>query len=353
MTKLIVYREQITQDNRAPVGEFLEEPWKIPETPFAHVKHYASSIFEGIRVIYDPKRKKFFAICLDAHVERFFDSMKFMNLRDHEDDKIQGGITVQNSSFVYYPYDQRHVYEKILATIIRNIQTGAVRKDGCYVRPNMYRGDLIEGAELSPTYGLAPLQRSVVLEISAKPWGKYLARPPRVIVAPHGIEYYDRRKKCGGNYALAARLKSWAERNGFDETMLTDPSKERKVLELTGQNIFGFGNGKIVTPSLDQCVLPGTKRALLIEMLQISGNEVEERHIPLEEFINAEAAGCSGTASGFLQIGSVQTPDKKSNYRELAILMELIIKYEKLISGEKVDRRFETLQERIRTPIDF
>jgi hypothetical protein len=51
MTKLIVYREQITQENRSPAGEFLEEPWNIPETLFAHVKHYSSSIFEGIRVI--------------------------------------------------------------------------------------------------------------------------------------------------------------------------------------------------------------------------------------------------------------------------------------------------------------
>ena len=78
----------------------------------AHVIHYGSSVFEGIRAYALPDGPAVF--CLDEHVDRLWDSCKVYRLE--------------------VPYDRNTVRQAIVDTIRVNGHAA------CYIRPVVFRG---------------------------------------------------------------------------------------------------------------------------------------------------------------------------------------------------------------------
>jgi len=342
--------------------------------PFAHVKHYATSGFDGIRAVWDKTREGLYVILLPQHVERVLKTMDFLLMRRdaartaHDAvwktalpcldttaaDLLGGRLGISRpdiSKFVFSDVDAGYLAEKILETVRVNVDKRFINpSNGCYIRPNFYR-DSHHHNEL----GVLSMRHDIVLEIAAFEWGAYLSRPPNVIVYPEGVVSPIRSHKAGANYGFAGMAKNWAVLNGFDEVLLTDRTQQRNVLEGGGENVYRVSSeGKVRTPSLDQSILPGTKRGLLVQMLRNMGVHVDEGEVPLWYFMQGRAALFSGTAAGVIGLNAAYDPvtQKLQVYNlqnEVSVIAQR--EYNEMITGGAIDQRNEQLRDTARTRI--
>ena len=104
----------------------------------AHVAHYASSVFEGIRCYKTKRGPAIFR--LDEHLDRLMGSAKIYRME--------------------LPFTREQIREACLDVV-------AVNDLGdCYLRPLIYRG--------YENLGVNPFGSPVEVAVAAFPWGKYL-----------------------------------------------------------------------------------------------------------------------------------------------------------------------------------
>ena len=104
----------------------------------AHVVHYGSAVFEGIRCYATPDGSAVFR--LDDHTERLYNSAKIYRMD--------------------VPIEPDEFNQAVLETISAN------RLDACYIRPIVYRG--------FGQLGVNPFPCPVEMAIMVWDWGKYL-----------------------------------------------------------------------------------------------------------------------------------------------------------------------------------
>ncbi|MFW5783586.1 MAG: aminotransferase class IV, partial [Spirochaetota bacterium] len=75
-------------------------------------------------------------------------------------------------------------------------------------------------------------------------------------------------------------------------------------------------SGTLVTPSLEDTVLPGINRKSVIDLARAKSVKVEERRIPIEEVMD-DAVECfvTGTAAGVAYIESIEHHGKTRMFR--------------------------------------
>ncbi|HLC88504.1 MAG TPA: aminotransferase class IV [Candidatus Nanoarchaeia archaeon] len=321
-------------------NELQEEPKLSPDI-FTHGLHYGRGAFEGIRAVWGRNPEGLQIINLREHTSRLAQSARYLRLMNINPAEVEDsiiGLIMQNAKNDYF--DPR---------------------EGCYVRPLVYSDKVITAkGERRPGLGVYSQEHRKVLAIGLFPWGAYLERNPRVRVYEDGIASPLRKVKATANYGFGGLAKDTAKMEGYDEALITDVSPERKVLEGGGENVFEFSkvrNGvRIRTPSTEQDILPGTKRAVFIEMLRNHGLTIDECAFPLAEFLEAEAAIFTGTATGVVAIGEVYDPvtgtrrffDSDLKLKPGLRLDEVVAEYDRLIHGEEVHPGNRDLQARIR-----
>ena len=110
--------------------------------------------------------------------------------------------------------------------------------------------------------------------------------------------------KISGGYVNNVLAKSDAVAAGFDEAILLNQAGY--VCEGTGENLFMIMGGKLVTPPLEDNILPGITRSTVID---IAWNEmrlnVEERHILRSELYIADELFLTGTAAHLTPVGKL------------------------------------------------
>jgi branched-chain amino acid aminotransferase len=106
--------------------------------------------------------------------------------------------------------------------------------------------------------------------------------------------------KCDANYVASALAKKEAEKAGFAEAIFLDAKERRYLEEGSSSNIFAvLRNGTLVTPSLEDTILPGITRASVIELARESGMKVEERRVSVQEVMSkGTELFATGTAAG-------------------------------------------------------
>ncbi|MBM3200383.1 hypothetical protein FJZ53_05575 [Candidatus Woesearchaeota archaeon] len=359
------------KDTRGNEGLFtLEEMAKknLLQTPYSHNLHYANSVFEGIRAVWDDKENKLYLITLDQHVNRFLNSIKgkfhgnfdpnsLYNGQDDTTDDVAFGVTrPDEKSFTFLNITYDEIKDAIVKTVQANIKAGNIdAKQGCYVRPIVYRDQVWNAkGEFDPSLGVFSLKHSVVLEIETFMWGAYLSGSPKVIVYPEGIDTTLRHIKAGGNYAFGGIVKDYAMARGYSEGIITDNTPERNVLEGGGENLFVYVGDSVLTPDKSQSILPGTKRNLVIQLTKNLGYNLVETKIPLDTFLSAKSAGFSGTAAGYEGIDRVK--DAKTGRKQIfdlnhEPLVKVVNEYKKLITGKEVEEANKELQKKIRTEV--
>ncbi|MGI5173227.1 branched-chain-amino-acid transaminase [Treponema sp. OMZ 840] len=125
----------------------------------------------------------------------------------------------------------------------------------------------------------------------------------RIRATPNGTGYI----KCASNYVISALAKKEAEEKGFMEAVFLDSEHRRYVQEGSSCNIFFLlKDGTLVTPDLQDTILPGITRASIIDLARGEGIKTEERLISIEEAAE-KSAECfvTGTAAGITPIESI------------------------------------------------
>lgn len=120
--------------------------------------------------------------------------------------------------------------------------------------------------------------------------------------------------KCDANYVIPILAKKRAEKEGYMECIFLDGQEHRYVEEGSSCNIFFMlKNGTLVTPSLEDRILPGVTRKSTIVLAQDLGIPVEERPIAIDE-VMSDAAECfvTGTAAGVAYIESITHNGKEA-----------------------------------------
>lgn len=240
-----------------------------------HALHYGSSAFEGIRCYKTPKGSAVFR--LREHVLRLVNSCRIYSID--------------------VPYSQSRLERAILDTIKAN------KMDSCYIRPLIFRG--------YGEMGVNPLHCPVETVIAVWRWGKYLGESALEKGVDVKVSSWTRLApntmpnlaKVASNYMNSQLMKIEAIREGYSEAIALDVFGN--VCEGSGENIFVYYDGELITPPLGGSVLGGITRHSVITLARKLGIAVVERPIPREMLYIADEIFFTGTAAEITPISSV------------------------------------------------
>jgi branched-chain amino acid aminotransferase len=247
-------------------------PWREAKLHvLTHGLHYASAVFEGIRV-YNGKAFK-----LTEHNERLIKSGKIL------------GFEV--------PYKLEELNKATEELIkVQKVKNG-------YVRPIAWRGSEMIAVSAQackihvaiatwewPSY-FSPEAREKGLRLCWADWKR-----PDPATAPTA-------SKAVGLYMICTLSKHSAEDKGYNDAMMLD--WRGYLAEATGANVFFVIDGKLHTPIPD-CFLDGITRRTVITLAKKRGIEVIERHIKPDELENATEAFLTGTAAEITRISEIE-----------------------------------------------
>jgi branched-chain amino acid aminotransferase len=241
----------------------------------SHVLHYGSSIFEGIRAYETKDGPAIF--CLDAHVERMFNSAKVYRME--------------------IPYSREQINAAIVETVAAN------KHQSCYIRPLVFRG--------YNSLGVNPLACPVEVVIMTWAWGAYLGPDALEKGVDVGVSSWGRMApntfpaaaKIGGQYINSQLITMEAARLGYTEGIALDATGF--VSEGSGENIFVVSHGEIVTPPMAASILQGITRRCVITLAQDLDYRVKEEVIPRELLYIADEVFFTGTAAEITPVRSV------------------------------------------------
>jgi len=241
----------------------------------AHVVHYGSSVFEGMRVYKTPKGPAAFR--LRDHTERLLNSAKIYRMK--------------------VPFTVEQLDNAILELVSKN------KFEQCYVRPVIYRG--------FGTVGVDPTGSPIEVAIACWDWGKYLG--PEALekgvavcvsswnrMAPNTMPMMA---KSGANYMNSQLIKMEAIAHGYVEGIALDVAGH--VSEGSGENIFLVRRGTLITPPFSASILPGITRNSIITLAKDMGIEIIEEHVPREALYLADEVFFTGSAAEVTPISNI------------------------------------------------
>lgn len=241
----------------------------------AHVIHYGTCVFEGIRCYNTKKGPAIFR--LEPHIKRLYNSAKMYRMEPE--------------------MPKKDFMDACFETIKVN------KMEECYIRPVVYRGYF----EL----GVNPFNNPINSFIVVWEWGKYLGPEALEQGVDVCVSSWDRiapntfpaLAKTGANYMNSQLIKMEAIKNGYVEGIALDANGY--VSEGSGENIFLIQDGILFTPPLGASVLPGITRNTVIELAESLGYKVVEKLIPREMLYIADEVFFTGTAAEISPIRSV------------------------------------------------
>ncbi|HLN24912.1 MAG TPA: branched-chain amino acid aminotransferase [Patescibacteria group bacterium] len=268
-------------------------PWRDAKVHvLTHALHYASAVFEGVRV-YNGNVFK-----LTEHNERLAESGRILGFE--------------------LPYTTAEIDEATRQTVAANNIV-----DG-YVRPIAWRG--------AEQMGVAAQQTKIHMSIATWVWPSYF--PPELRKKgirlnfskwkrPHP-ETAPTQSKAAGLYMIGTLSKHAAEAEGYSDSIMLD--WRGYLAEATGANMFLVIDGQIHTPVPD-CFLNGITRRTVIDLAKKRGFTVIERHIEVAELAKAQEVFLTGTAAEVTPVGEIG----EYRFTPGAVTAALIADYDALV----------------------
>ena len=263
----------------------------------SHGLHYASCVFEGLRV-YDGEIFK-----LEEHTERLFHSAKRMDIK--------------------IPYSEDEINKSTKKTVsVENVQNG-------YVRPFVWRG--------SEQMAVSAQKTKIHVAIAAWEWGTYFDPKLKTQGIKLNISKWRRPSpntipwdtKASGLYMICTLSKHEAEREGYTDSLMLD--HEGNIAEATGANIFFKDkNNELHTPIPDS-FLDGITRRTVIEIAKSKNIKVNERKISPKELSSFVGCFLTGTAAEVTPVSKIL----ENNYKVCSLILDLSASYEKLVRKKK------------------
>ena len=246
-------------------------PWKEATVHVLnHGLHYASSVFEGMRV-YNGKIFK-----LTEHSERLIRSGKLLG------------------------FDVPYTVEELNKASEEIVKKQGI-EDG-YVRPVAWRG--------SEQMAILTTLTSVHVAIACWQWPAYYTDESKRKGAKLTWAEWKRpspetaptEAKAAGLYMIGTMSKNTAFHKGFQEAMMLD--WRGFVAETTSSNVFFVKDGEVHTPA-PEGFLNGITRQTVIQLARDAGMVVHERQIKPEELESMQEAFMTGSAAEITPIGSL------------------------------------------------
>ena len=273
----------------------------------SHVVSYGSAVFEGIRCYKTVQGPAVFR--LREHMER-----------------------LHNSAHIYR-MDVAFSIEETCEAALELVR--ANRMDACYIRPIVLRG--------YGEAGVNPYSVPIEVYMACWDWGRYLGEEAIKSGVDVCVSSWNRpapntlpqMSKAAANYMNSQLIRMEAMANGYEEGIALDVNGY--VSEGSGENIFLVHRGKVITPRLANCVLPGITRDTIMALCEELGIPAAEQIIPREMLYIAEEVFFAGTA---VEITPVRSIDKikVGNGGRGPITKKLQDEFYALTGGVKADR---------------
>jgi len=305
------------------VADYEDGEWKNVEIkPYAQITispanaaiHYGQSIFEGIKAFRHENG--------NAFIFRPHDNFKRFN------------ISAERMQMP--PVPEEIFIEGMRQLIAIDKEWIPVKHDhSLYIRPFMFANDDVIGVRPSDKYKFM---------IILCPTGPYYAVPMKIYVEEHfvravpgGVGY----AKAAGNYGSSMYPTNEAKKKGYDQVLWTDAIEHKYLQEFGMMNGFVIIGKTAITPDLGEgTILAGVTRNSVMVILQEMGLKVEERHISIDEVVDAYNNGelkevfGTGTAATISMI-------KELRYKELSMIFDT----DKWTISPEVKRRLTAIRE--------
>ena len=237
----------------------------------SHGLHYASSVFEGLRV-YDGEIFK-----LEEHTRRLFYSAKRMGMK--------------------VPYSEEEI--NIATKKIVDLQK---TKNG-YVRPIIWRG--------SEMMAISAQKTKINVAIATWEWGSYFDPKLKLEGIRLNISSWRRPSpesipwdtKASGLYMICTLSKHEAESQGYTDSLMLD--HQGNIAEATGANIFFKNSSQEIHTPIPDSFLDGITRRCVIEIAKSKGIKIIERKIKVEEMGDFEGCFLTGTAAEVTPVATI------------------------------------------------
>ena len=252
-------------------------------SPAAHVLHYGSAIFEGLKA-HRQTDGSLAIFRLDRHVARMVTSAALLRLPE---------------------IDPVTLRQMIIDAVEANAEEVPDPPGSLYIRPTLIGTEADIGAAARPT-------RSALLYVVNSPVGDYFKggiRPLTLLVEtslPRTVPQFGM-VKCGANYAMAlgATLDAMAANEAVDQMLFATGGD---ITETGASNFFLADDERVVTRHLDETFLHGITRDSVIQLARRLGYEVQERSIHPDELLDWSQRGeafLSGTGAGLAPVGTI------------------------------------------------
>lgn len=252
--------------------------------PGAHVLHYASTCFEGLKA-FRHKDGSVSIFRMDANITRMLQSSRLLSL----------------------PEPSATQLEEMIVNIVRRFADEVPEPPGSmYIRPTHIGTEPAIGKAANPSF-------TSMLYVLLSPVGDYFSggiRPLRLLLEQNGSRCAEHMGmiKSGGNYASALQPILTARKAVNADQVLFCPNGD--VQETGAANFLLIDGNEIITKALDSTFLHGITRDSILTLARDRGMKVSDRELSVDELLeraskpNAEAA-LSGTAAVLTPVGTL------------------------------------------------
>jgi branched-chain amino acid aminotransferase len=250
--------------------------------PAAHVLHYGSACFEGLKA-HRGSDGTVRLFRLDRHVERMRTSATLLCL----------------------PVPDRELLAETIVEVVRaNLDEVPAAPGALYLRPVLLGTEANVGAAAAPS-------AEALLYVLASPVGDYFRGEGaglRLAIEtdlPRTTPQFGQ-AKTGANYAMALGVTRRARAQHGADQVLFAPGGD--VQETGAANFLLLDDRRVITKALDGSFLHGVTRDSILTLARDLGYEVEERDLDVEEVLawatRGEAA-LAGTAAVLAGVGTL------------------------------------------------
>ena len=259
----------------------------------SHGMHYASLVFEGLRVY----NKKIFK--LKEHTDRLFNSAKILDMK--------------------IPYSCNEIMEATKKLVSdQNIENG-------YIRPFVWRG--------SEMMGVSAQNTKINVAIAIWDWPTYFNTELKLKGIKLNISKWQRppqnsspwESKAAGLYMICTLSKHQAEKDGYTDSLMLD--HEGNIAEATSANIFFKDEKDELHTPIPDSFLNGITRKTVIDLAKSKNIKIHERKISPNELSNFKGCFITGTAAEITPVGNIAN----NNFEVCDLIKNLSLSYEELV----------------------
>ncbi|WP_333609484.1 branched-chain amino acid aminotransferase [Arsukibacterium sp.] len=274
------------------LARFENSQWSAPQLvasdsitlhPGAHVLHYASTCFEGLKA-FRHADGSVHLFRMDRNVARLGQSSKLLSLPP-----VDGAMLQQ-----------------MIIDVVRHFAADVPEGPGSmYIRPTHIGTEPAIGKAAAPT-------ASSMLYVLLSPVGDYFAggaKPLRLLLEDNArCASHMGMVKSGGNYASALQPILKARASVQADQVLFCPGGD--VQETGAANFLLIDGNEIITKALDSSFLHGVTRDSILTLAREHGLTVSERELTVTELLERAAkpgaeAALSGTAAVLTPVGTL------------------------------------------------